>query len=72
MLVGVVPVFGTVSIVVQLVVGSLLVCSVGVGCAPLVARPSLLGSSPGQAHVARLSFSFVEVFVLTTAVLALT
>ena len=45
-LVGVVPVFSTVSIVVQLVVGSLLVCSVGVGGAPLVARPSLAGQQP--------------------------
>ena len=44
--VGAVPVFGTVMIVVQPVVGSLLVCSVGVGCALLVARPSLAGLQP--------------------------
>ena len=41
--VGVVPAAGTVLIVVQLVVEALLVCSVGVGCALLVARPSLAG-----------------------------
>ena len=44
--VGVVPAAGTVLFVVQLVVEALLVCSVDVGCALLVARPSLAGLQP--------------------------
>ena len=43
---GVVPAFGIALFVVQLVAGPLLVSSVGVGCALLVARPSLAGLQP--------------------------
>ena len=45
-MVEVVPAVGTVLFVVQLVVEALLVCSVDVGCALLVAQPSLAGLQP--------------------------